>query len=365
MNMEERHLYQQIVAAIRQDILDGRLKPGDRLPSVREMAGRWGCTLGTAQHAYSELAGQGLVISRVGQGTHVVEKPPLRDHTPLRRAALVQRAGAFLLETLTAGYTPDEVESALRLALDQWRTISQNPEAPTPGALRFAGSHDMALVWLAAHFPEIVPHFTLQLGFNGSLGGLIALQQGHADLAGCHLWDEETGAYNAPYVRRLLPGRSVALLTLAQRHLGLIVPRGNPAGIKSLTDLLRPEVRFANRQPGSGTRVWLDAAFMKIGISPAAIHGYDDECLTHTDAARLIAEGKANAALGLETAALAYGLDFVFQVQEPYDLVIPQETFTTPAVSRLAEWLHTLQARKAIDELGGYDTAETGKLEWV
>jgi molybdate-binding protein/DNA-binding transcriptional regulator YhcF (GntR family) len=366
--MEELHLYQQIIAAVRQDILVGRLNSGDRLPSVREMAERWDCTLGTAQRAYSELAHQGLVVSRVGQGTHVVEKPPLRDvhdDTPLRRAALVQRAGAFLLETLTAGYTPEEVEAALRLALDQYRTIVQNPEAPTQGALRFAGSHDMALVWLAAHFREIVPHFTLQLGFNGSLGGLIALQQGRADLAGCHLWDEETDTYNLPFVRRLLPGRRVALVTLAQRRLGLIVPRGNPAGIIHLVDLLRPEVRFANRQAGSGTRVWLDAAFHKIEISPTAIHGYEDEYLTHTDVARRVAEDKANAALGLETAALAYGLDFVFLVLERYDLAIPVETMEMTSVQRLVEWLLTGEARQAIDELGGYNTAETGRLEWA
>lgn len=363
--MEEPHLYQQIVASVRQDILAGRLNPGDRLPSLREMAEQWGCTLGTAQHAYRALARQGLVVSRVGQGTRVVEKPPLRDDTPLRRATLVQRAGAFLLETLTAGYTPEEVEAALRLALDQYRTITQNPTSPAEGSLRFAGSHDMALTWLAAHFPEIVPHFTLQLGFNGSLGGLIALQQGRADLAGCHLWDEETGAYNTPFVRRLLPGRRVALLTLAHRRQGLILSQGNPKDIQGLADLPRPEVRFANRQPGSGTRVWLDAALSQMGISPVSIHGYANEWLTHTDAARQVAEGVADAALGLETAALAYGLDFVFLVRERYDLVVPAETFETPALERLAAWLRTGDAHQAINELGGYDTGETGKLEWV
>src|SRR5512139_1745777 len=221
--MEEPYLYQKIVAAVRQDILTGRLSPGERLPTVRHMSMQWGCTVGTVQRAYAELARQGLVVSRSGQGTHVVEKPPAQDETPLRRALLVHRAEAFLLETLTAGYTPGEVESALRLALDQWRAISTSPEPTEEGVLRFAGSHDLALTWLAAHFPAadeqaMLPRLTLQLGFAGSLGGLIALQQGRADLAGCHLWDEATDTYNAPYIRRLLPGQRVALLTLAYRR---------------------------------------------------------------------------------------------------------------------------------------------------
>ncbi len=368
--MEEPHLYQKIVAAIRQDVLAGRLSPGERLPTVRQTAAEWNCTVGTVQRSYAELARQGLVVSRSGQGTHVVDKPLTQDETPLRRALLVHRAEAFLLETLTAGYTPSEVESALRLALDQWRAISASPQPSEEGVLRFAGSHDLALSWLAAHFPTddssaVVPRFTLQLGFTGSLGGLIALQQGRADLAGCHLWDEATDGYNAPFVRRLLPGQRVALLTLAYRRQGLILPSGNPLGITSLQDLARPGLRFANRQPGSGTRVWLDAALRRLGIDVSRIQGYDQELLTHSDVARAVAEGQADVGLGLETAALAFGLDFILVLTEPYDLVIPAENLTLPGIRRLCSWLGSVQARQALTELGGYETAHTGDLAWV
>ena len=340
--MEEPHLYQQIVLAIRQDVLAGRLRPGDRLPTVRRMAEQWGCTVGTVQRAYAELRRQGLVVGRPGQGTHVVEKPPSLDQTPLRRALLVHRAEAFLLETLTAGYSTTEVENALRLALDQWRAISASPEPAPDGLLRFAGSHDLALTWLASHFtsadgPSDRPRFTLQLGFTGSLGGLIALQQGHADLAGCHLWDEATNTYNAPYIRRLLPGQRVALLTLAYRRLGLILPPGNPLGIVDLKDLARSGLRFANRQPGSGTRVWLDASLHRLGIDPARIQGYDYGRLTHSDVARAVAENQVDLGFGLETAALSFGLDFIPMVTEPYDLVIPASNLALPGIQRLLQ----------------------------
>ena len=76
-----------------------------------------------------------------------------------------------------------------------------------------------------------------------SLGGLIALAEGKAQLAGSHLWDEESDTYNAAYIRRLLPGRRIAMVTLAHRRLGLIVPAGNPAGIQTPADLAKSGVK--------------------------------------------------------------------------------------------------------------------------
>jgi putative molybdopterin biosynthesis protein len=363
--MSEATLYHQIAASVRQDILEGRLKPGERLPSLRQMAQDWNCTLGTAQHAYRQLAEQGLVVSRAGQGTHVVENPQVGDDAPLRKANLVHQAERFLLEVLTAGYSSDEVEAAMRLALDRWRAIAQHPKETEVGVLRFAGSHDPALTWLAAHFPEIVPQFSLQLGFSGSLGGLIALAEGKADLAGCHLWDKDTDSYNEPFVRRLLPSRRVALVTLAQRRLGLIVQSGNPLRIVGLEDLTRMELRYANRQPGSGTRVWLDTTLEEMGIPTSAIHGYAHEHLTHSEVALAVAEGRADVGLGLETAALLFGLDYIHLTLERYDLVIPAENMATPCVERLVEWLQSGAARRAIQALGGYETGETGTVRWV
>ncbi len=364
--MEESHLYQQIVNAIRQQILSGRLHPGDRLPSIRELTAEWNCTPGTVQRAYHELAIQELVVSRPGQGTHVVQQLPReRDDTPLRRATLVHRAQSFLLEVLTAGYSTGEVETALQLALDQWRVISEQPTPVIQGKLRFAGSHDLALAWIAAHFSEIAPGYSLELQFSGSLGGLIALAEGKADLAGSHLWDEETDTYNVAYVSRVLPGQRVALLTLAQRRLGLITPAGNPGGVLELADLQKSGLVFVNRQPGSGTRVWLDAALRRAGISAADIKGYDDQRATHSEVARTVAEGEADAAFGLQTAAVAFGLEFIPLVSERYDLIIPEATYNHPAMQQMSAWLAKRSARQAIAELGGYETGGTGKVEWV
>ena len=356
-------LYQQIAESVRQEVLYGSLQPGDRLPPVREMATRWHCTPGTVQRAYKELARQGLVVSRAGQGTHVAAAISAAEATPLRRAGLVHRAETFLLEVLAAGYTPAEVEEAMRWALDRWRALAEEPPPAPARVVRFVGSHDPAVSLLAARFDDIAPGYTLRVAFVGSLGGLIGLTEGKADVAGCHLWDAESGRYNAPFVQRLLPGRRVALLTLAHRRLGLITLPGNPAAVRSLQDLARPGLRFVNRQRGAGTRVWLDTQLERLGVAPTQIAGYDEQVPTHS--ARAVAKGHADVGLGVEAAALVYGLDFVSLTTERYDLVVPEVTWASPPVQALARWLSTTAAREDIASLGGYDTAETGRVEWI
>lgn len=363
--MVTQHIYQQIVESIRQDIISGVIKPGSRLPAIRKMTEQWNCTTSTIMRAYQDLARLGLVVSHAGKGTIVVEKLPEQSHTPMRRAALFNRTEAFLLDVMTSGYSPDEIEQSMRVALDRWRVISSEPEKEEPGILRFVGSHDPSMALVAAHYHELKEGFTLQLSFAGSLGGLVALTEKKADLAGCHLWDENTNTYNAPFIQKLLPGQRVAMLTLAHRRVGLILQPGNPLQISGLADLAKSGVRFVNRQPGSGTRVWLDAQLHRGGIDPASIAGFADERMTHSEVARAVSKGQADVGLGVETAALAFGLDFVQLTTERYDLVIPAEKWKMEAIQALRRWLDTPQAKAAIHHLGGYDVTATGTLSWV
>ncbi len=365
--MDKTPLYIQIANAIRQELLAGKLRPGDLLPPVRELAERWACTPGTVQQAYKALAQQGVVVSHAGQGTRIGAALPALalDRTPLRRAALTHQAEAFLLEVLAAGHTPEEAEIAFRAALDRWRAVAAETSGAPPRVVRFVGSHDPVVSLVAGRFPEICPGCTLAVAFTGSLGGLIALAEGKADLAGSHLWDAESDIYNAPFVRRLLPARRIALLTLTHRRLGLIVPPGNPAGVAGIADLARPGLRFVNRGRGTGTRVWLDAQLARQGIRPEDVSGYGQEAPTHTEVARAVAEGRANVGLGIEAAALDYGLGFIRLTTEPYDLVIPAEAWETEPVKKLASWLRSQDARAEIAALGGYETAAMGQVAWV
>ena len=364
--MSQEPIYQQIIDAVARSIADGSLKPGDPVLSVRDMAQRWNCTAGTVQRAYRELSRQGAVVAVPGKGTMVAEPPLSAGHSmPLRRAVIVHQIESVLLSLLGAGYSLPEVEQAVNLALDRWRVLTEEPPPGTIGVLRFAGSHDPAAATLAARLPAVSPGWTMQMTFTGSLGGLIALARGEADLAGSHLLDVETGSYNEPFVRRLLPGQRVALLTVAHRRLGLMVRPDRAARVDGLHSLAAGGLRFANRQPGSGTRVWLDAQLAALAIDPARIAGYDYTFATHTAVAQAVAAGEADAGLGVETAALAFGLHFQHLARERYDLVIPEAGWESGGVQAMAQWLASDTGQRTIRSLGGYDTSETGSLRWV
>jgi molybdate-binding protein/DNA-binding transcriptional regulator YhcF (GntR family) len=365
--MTEQHLYERIADSIRQQILNGELKPGDRLLPVREMALRWDCTPGTIQRAYQHLAQQGLILSRAGQGTRVVDdiQFPMHEEAPMRRAALVHRAEAYFLEMLTAGYAIAEIEDAMRQAMDRWRTVKQQVRPSEEMTVVFCGSHDMVITWISSHFYEVLPGWQMSLQFSGSLGGLIALAEGRADMAGSHLWDQESDSFNVPFIRRILPGRKVAVVTIAKRRLGFILPAGNPDRIQNLEDLQRRGLRFINRQSGSGTRVWLDIAISNLGIPHGNILGYDREVETHSSVAQAIAEGEADVGIGLEAAARSYGLDFLFLRHDRYDLVVPEEKFSATPIFALMAWLDKDSSKETIQKMGGYDVSDTGKVEWV
>jgi len=361
------NLYHQIADSIRRDILTGRYKPGDRLPSVRQLCEHWNCTPGTIQRAYRELAREGLLVSRAGRGTQVAGVLPrarVQGQVTIRRASLVNRMEAVLLEALTGGYELQEIQQAMDLAMDRWRAFGVEKTAPVANTIRFAGSHDMIVNELAhTVFGQVIPGTGLLVNYSGSLGGLISIAEGKADLAGCHLWDVESDTYNLPFVRRLLPSQEVTVVTLAHRRQGLIVAPGNPLNIYALADLARPEVRFVNRQPGSGTRVWLDAMLSRLGIDPQGIQGYDDERLTHSDVARTVAEGEAHVGLGLETAGRAFGLDFVFLNRERYDLVMTSETARRPEMQMLLDWLASDTGRQFVAGYPGYEAQDTGCIQ--
>ncbi|GAB4549659.1 MAG: hypothetical protein Kow0063_44490 [Anaerolineae bacterium] len=372
MKKGEDFLYQEIAESVRRRIASGELRPGDRLPPVREMARAWGCTPGTVSRAYARLGREGLVAGHRGGGTRVTPNALQPEHPVWGWASLVNRAEGFLLEVIGAGYTPAQAESALAVAISRWQDLQrQGPPASRPApageglALRFAGSHDLAIEFLARMLQEDTPPTCLTIDYSGSLGGLMALARHEADVAGIHLWDDLSDAYNVPFVRRLLPGRRAVLLTLVQRWLGLIVPPGNPQALQSLEDLARPGVRLVNRQPGSGTRVWLDAQLRRLDIDPPSLAGYEREELTHLAVARAVDQGEATAGLGIHAAAAACGLDFVPLTQERYDLVFLEATWHTPAAAAVLKVLHSPHFKEAVVGLGGYDTAETGQETWI
>jgi putative molybdopterin biosynthesis protein len=223
------------------------------------------------------------------------------------------------------------------------------------------GSHDLVLDLAASTLRERDPRLTLASSNVGSLGGLTALRDGLCHVAGSHLLDPETGEYTLPYVERLLPGQDVSVVRLVHREQGLIVAPGNPAGITSIDDVAERGLRYVNRQRGAGTRVLLDHELAHRGISPEAIVGYKREEHTHLAVAAAVAAGRADCGLGVLAAARAFGLDFVPVAQEPYDLVLLTDSIEDQLLAPLWELLESDDFRRAVTDLGGYDTTEMGR----
>jgi putative molybdopterin biosynthesis protein len=222
------------------------------------------------------------------------------------------------------------------------------------------GSHDLVLDLAASALRERDPRLTLASSNVGSLGGLTALRDGLCHLAGSHLLDPATSEYTLPYVERLLPDQDTAVIRLAHRDQGLVVAPGNPLGLAGIEDLVRPGLRYVNRQRGAGTRVLLDHELAQRGIEPAEVHGYEREEHTHLAVAAAVAAGRADCGLGVLAAARAFELDFVPIAREPYDLVLWRSTAEEPLLEPLWELLAAPDFREAVEGLGGYDTAEMG-----
>ncbi len=192
------------------------------------------------------------------------------------------------------------------------------------------------------------------------MDGLIALRQGIGQMAGAHLFDPATSEYNLPFVRHLFPDRPMRVMTLVHREQGLITAPGNPLHLKNLQDLLQPGVRMVNRNRGSGTRLWIDTELKKQGISTGNIVGYNWEVSTHVQVAEAIVNGQADVGVGLYAAASKFGLGFQPLFEERYDLVIPEEYFSSPLLAPSLDYIHTAQFREKTAQLGGYNTAQAG-----
>ena len=229
--------------------------------------------------------------------------------------------------------------------------------------LFITGSHDLTLDVLAEYLAE--KGHRLVTSNVGSLGGLLALQKREAHACGSHLLDPDTGIYNDSYIRQYLPDRQVEVMQWVGRVQGLLVQKGNPKNILTLQDLTRPDVEFANRQRGAGTRVLLDYHLKKLGIKIESIHGYRDEEYTHLGVAAAVVSGRADCGLGIKAAATALDLDFIPLFNETYELVIPEEDFRSELFLPVIQAAEDMEFRSRIERLPGYDTTHMGEVRTI
>lgn len=105
--------YQQIIDQLRGFVERGELRPGDSLPTVRQLAGDLGVAPNTVARAYAELQADGWLTSDGRRGTHVSRRPPAMDKRA-RTTALRETIAQFLTALAHRGYSESEVTGALR-----------------------------------------------------------------------------------------------------------------------------------------------------------------------------------------------------------------------------------------------------------
>lgn len=223
------------------------------------------------------------------------------------------------------------------------------------------GSHDLVLDIINSHL-KANNFGAVSSAHVGSMAGIMALRKEEAHFSGVHLLDPETGEYNISYIKKYLAGKKITLVNLVYRTQGFLVKKGNPLKIRGLKDLIRQDITFINRQPGSGTRVLLDYLLAKQAISPVQIKGYEREEYTHLGVAIAVASGMADVGLGIQSAAEALGLDFIPVGEERYDLAIPTEYLKDPLLEKMLSIIRSESFHKEVLSLGGYDTRDTGKI---
>ncbi|MBN9647890.1 molybdopterin biosynthesis protein [Terrisporobacter glycolicus] len=193
----------------------------------------------------------------------------------------------------------------------------------------------------------------------GSFQGLLSIRKGESHISPIHLFDVESETYNIPFINKYID-QNVALIKLVKRTQGLIVKKGNPLNIKSIKDLVN--VRYINRQKGSGTRILFDYLIKKNNIEKSDINGYEREEFTHMSLAKAIDNGDADCGLGVYSAAHIFDLDFIPICEEDYDLLLKEDMLESKYIEHLLSTINKESFRKRVDNLGGYNLKNMGEI---
>jgi molybdate transport repressor ModE-like protein len=286
------------------------------------------------------LFGDSLLQTGRGRGTAL---------TPLAQKLVWadRRISARLSPTLDS--LASELEAELgKMAAERLRMI------------RMDASHGFAVAALMVHLNKM--EMPVELRYRNSTDAVAALSRRECDLAGFHVpTGQFEGAAVAWYTRWLDPAEH-CLIHLAVRHQGLFVAPGNPLQIDGLASLARPDVRFVNRQVGSGTRMLLELLLADAGVSLHDIAGFNSAEFTHSAVAAYIASGMADVGIGVRTAAQRFRLDFLPLVRERYFFAIRKDALTDPLVRQLVTVLQTPEYHARVNELTGYDATDTGTI---
>lgn len=247
----------------------------------------------------------------------------------------------------------DSLSSELEVEIE--RALSD-----APAVVRIHASHGFAVETLRGFMMRA--QLPVDLKYRGSQEAVTSLASGGCDVAGFHVPLGEFEARVAAYYSRLIDPAHYKLIHLTTRRQGLMVAPGNPKRIYRIADLARPDVRFINRQNGSGTRMLLDMLLEREGVPATKVQGYDEGEYTHAAVAAYVASGMADAGFGVETPARQFNLEFIPIETERYLFTCRNESLDLPQVRSMLEILRSPEYHAAVDALPGYNAALSGSI---
>jgi putative molybdopterin biosynthesis protein len=220
--------------------------------------------------------------------------------------------------------------------------------------LTMRASHDLALPVLQQHVAR-EGDLHLDIGFQGSVDALRALNDRQCLVAGFHVPDLGEAPVFARSLKRVLkPGRH-KLIACSRRMQGLMLRQEHAAVVQTLPDVALQRLRFVNRQPGSGTRMLVEHLMQAHAVRSERLFGeYEHVEHTHVAVALCVASGVADVGVGVEAAAVQFGLRFIPLIEESYFLACLAPNIEHPAVQRLRSVLAGTRWRDILVGLSGY-----------
>lgn len=216
------------------------------------------------------------------------------------------------------------------------------------GTIVMTGDQDPCIAPLEDVVRTVHPEYKLATRWTRSADGLRALGRAEAHVAAVARARVSEPGDGDPALDECAGGARV--IHVAAREQGLIVPRGNPLGLRRLSDLRGRRVHYVARRWGDGVPESGDP-----GVGAAR------EANLHAAVAEAVRSDLADAGLGVAAAAAALDLDFIPIEREDYDLVLRADFAASEMGEALVAALRSDSFRSALAALGGYDTSRTGE----
>jgi GntR family transcriptional regulator len=121
-------IYEQLAAQIKHMIAAKELKPGDQLPTVRQVAADLRVNFNTVARAYRLLDEAGIISTQHGRGTYILESPSPEVSEKLRGEDLARLTKRYIHSAFELGFTVEEVQTLFEEKMSEWRINGTPPE---------------------------------------------------------------------------------------------------------------------------------------------------------------------------------------------------------------------------------------------